>query len=76
MSVFMANDDANNANLGLHGLFSLLFIMPAMEMVKSQDQNVHIWNPIVDTFMIFTSKYVLASLSVMKTRTGLETRLF
>ena len=36
-------------------------------MVKSQNQNVQIWNPIVDTFMIFTSRYVWASLSVMKT---------
>ena len=45
-------------------------------MVKSQNQNVHIWNPIVDTFMIFTSRYVLTSLSVMKTHTGLENNLF
>ena len=45
-------------------------------MLKSQNQNVHIWNPIVDTSMIFTSRYVLASLSVMKTHTGLENNLF
>ena len=42
------------------------------KMVKSQNQNVHFWNPIVDIFMIFTSRYVLASLYVMKTHRGLE----
>ena len=42
------------------------------KMVKSQNDNVHIWNPIVDTFMIFTSRYMLASLSVMKTHRGPE----
>ena len=47
-------------------------------MVKSQNQNVHIWNSIADTctFMIFASMYVLASLSVLKTHTGLENNLF
>ena len=45
-------------------------------MVKSQNQNVHIWNPIVDTFMIFTSSYVLASLSVMTPAQDLKTVYF
>ena len=45
-------------------------------MVKSQNQNVHIWNPIVATFLIFTSRYVLVSSSVLKTHTGLENNLF
>ena len=31
MLVFMANNDANSANGGLHGLASLVFTMPAME---------------------------------------------
>ena len=31
MLVFMANNDANSANLGLHGLSSLIFTMSAME---------------------------------------------
>ena len=31
MLVFMANNDANNGKLGLHGLSSLIFTMPAME---------------------------------------------
>ena len=31
MLVFMANNDANSANLGLHGLSSLIFTLPAME---------------------------------------------
>ena len=31
MSVFMTNNDAKSANLGLHGLSSLVFRMPAME---------------------------------------------
>ena len=31
MLVFMANNDANSANLGLHDLSSLIFTMPAME---------------------------------------------
>ena len=31
MLVVMANDDANSANLGLHGLSSLIFTMLAME---------------------------------------------
>ena len=30
----MANNDANSANLGLHGLSSLIFTMPAMENGK------------------------------------------
>ena len=54
MVVFMANNDANKANFGLHGLSSLLLIIPAMENGKRQNHNVHILNPIVDTFMIFT----------------------
>ena len=45
-------------------------------MAKSQNQIVHIWNPNVDTFMIFTSRYMLASLYVMKTHAGLENSLF
>ena len=45
-------------------------------MVKSQNQNIHIWDPIVDIFMIFTSRYVWASLSVMKTHTKLKNNLF
>ena len=67
MLVFMANNDANNGKLVLHGLSSLTFTMPAMENVKSQNQNVHFGNPIVDTLKIFTSRYVWASLSVIKT---------
>ena len=31
MLVFMANNDANSASLGLHYLSSLIFTMPAME---------------------------------------------
>ena len=31
MLVFMANNDANSANLGLHDLPLLIFTMPAME---------------------------------------------
>ena len=31
MLVLMAKNDAYNANLGLHGLSSILFIMPAIE---------------------------------------------
>ena len=31
MLVFMANHDANNGKLGLHGLSSVIFTMPAME---------------------------------------------
>ena len=31
MLVFMANNDANNGKLGLHGLSSVIFTMPAME---------------------------------------------
>ena len=31
MLVFMANNDANNGKLVLHGLSSLIFTMPAME---------------------------------------------
>ena len=31
MLVFMANNDANSANLGIHGHCSLIFTMPAME---------------------------------------------
>ena len=45
-------------------------------MVKSQNQNIHIWDPIVDIFMILTSRYVWASLSVMKTHTKLKNNLF
>ena len=50
-------------------------------MVKSQNQNVHIWDPIVDTFivdtfMILTSRYVWASSYVMKNHTELENNLF
>ena len=32
MFVLMANIDANSANLGLHGLSSLIFTMPPMEI--------------------------------------------
>ena len=58
MLVFMANNDANSANLGLHGLQSHCYNAGDRQwkMVKSQNQNVHIWNPIVDTFMIFYLK--------------------
>ena len=69
---FMANNDANSGKLGLHGLSGLIFTVPAMENGESQNQNVHFWNPIVYIFIIFTSRYVLASLSVMKTHRGLE----
>ena len=58
MLVFMANNDANNGKLVLHGLSSLIFTMPAMENGENQNQNVHFWNPIVDTFKIFTSRYM------------------
>ena len=55
---------------GLHGLSGLVLQCRQWKMVKSQNKDVHIWNLIVDTFMIFTSMYVLASLSVMKTHRG------
>ena len=57
---------------GLHGLSSLVLQCRQWKMVKIQNKDVHIWNPIVDTFMIFTSMNVLASLSVMKTHRGPE----
>ena len=43
MLVFIANDDADSANLGLHGLSSLLFIMTAMENgEKSKSECPHL----------------------------------
>ena len=54
MLVFMANNDANNANGWLHGLSSLVFTIPAMENGEKSKSEYHIGNPIVDTFMIFT----------------------
>ena len=42
-NVFMANNDAASANLGLHGLHSLLFVMPAMENgEKSKSKYPHL----------------------------------
>ena len=76
MLVFMVNNDANGANLS--NMVSPVSFLQCRQwkMVKSQNQNVHIWNPNVDTSMIFTSRHMLASLSVMKTHTGLENSLF
>ena len=43
MLFFMANSDADSANLGLHGLSSLLFIMLAMENgEKSKSECPHL----------------------------------
>ena len=43
MLVFMANNDANSANFWLHGLSSLIFIMPAMENgEKSKSECPHL----------------------------------
>ena len=71
MLVFMANYDAKSETWG-YTVFLVSFLQCRQwKMVKSQNQNVHIGNPIVDTNMIFTSRHVLASLSVMKTHTGL-----
>ena len=43
MLVFMENNDANSANLGLHGLCSLIFTMPAMENgEKSKSECPHL----------------------------------
>ena len=44
--------------------------------MKSQNQIFHACNPNVDQFMILTSRYMLASLSVMKVHTGIENSFF